>query len=318
MEEKQFDLSQLYIIDFVKHLIHKKNVFSIIYLSLNVLIITLMIRLFEPNFWLALLYGVLVYGVTATIALSPVGEWLFRKLHGCNEIQDPDVLRRLQPLFDEVKTRAKVKRPDIVVDDRIHLYITNSKGINAFALGRRTVCVTRGLLALSDQQIKAVLGHEFGHLLTHDTDLTLLISVGNIIVTVCFTLLRFFLVICNIFMSLISSLIGKDWGWLVELMNNLSTLIYTVALDVVMFLWTKLGILLVMKTSREAEFEADAFSCSLGYKDPLLSFFYILDRLESGSKKEEKDIFTVLASSHPETSQRIERIRSGGALSIER
>ena len=74
MEEKKFDLSQLYIIDFVKNIGHKKNIFAIIYLLLNVVIITFLMQMFEENIWLCLLYSILLYGITATIALSPVGE----------------------------------------------------------------------------------------------------------------------------------------------------------------------------------------------------------------------------------------------------
>ena len=35
---------------------------------------------------------------------------------------------------------------------------------NAFATGRKTICVTEGMLSMPVEQIKATLGHEFGHL----------------------------------------------------------------------------------------------------------------------------------------------------------
>lgn len=38
-------------------------------------------------------------------------------------------------------------------------------------------------------------------------------------------------------------------------------------------LWTWIGILLVMKTSRNNEYMADAFSCRLGYRDSLCLLF---------------------------------------------
>ena len=100
MEEKKFDLSQLYIIDFAKNLFRKKNALAVVYLAINVLIITLMMQMFEPNIWLCLLYGILLYALTATVALSPLGEWIFRHLNGCKQIEDPAIVQRLQPLFD--------------------------------------------------------------------------------------------------------------------------------------------------------------------------------------------------------------------------
>lgn len=305
--EKQFDISQLYIVDFVKSLGQKKNIFALIYLLLNVLLVTGFVMMVEPNGWLALLYGILLYGVTATVALSPLGEWGFRITNGCKKITDPDILNRLQPLFEEVKEQAKAQS-GFVVDDRICLYINDSDDINAFALGRRTVCVTRGLLQLSDEQIKGVLGHEFGHLVTHDTDLTLLITVGNFLISAIVTVIRGALVVYHVIMGIMALFMGEE-GAIVLLMRALSSLITTLCINGLMWAWTKLGILLVMKSSRDAEYEADAFSCRLGYGDGLLSFFRILDRME---RKESKNtsIFAALSASHPATSKRIARLES--------
>ena len=317
MEEKKFDFSKLYIVDFVKNIGHKKNICTIIYLLLNVVIITFLMQMFEPNIWLCLLYAVLLYGLTATVALSPVGEWLFRLFNGCKKIEDPEILNRLEPLFMEVKERAKSRHSDFIIDEGITLYIRDDDDINAFAMGRRTVCVTYGLLSLSDEQIKAVLGHEFGHLATHDTDLTLLITVGNFIITAIVTVIRIGLAIYNFIVSVVAAFAG-DEGALVGALNSLASLITTLCINGLMWLWTQLGILLVMKSSRDAEFEADAFSCDLGYSEALLSFFRILDGFERrAGKKESGDIFAALSASHPDTAKRIARIENRATLAIE-
>lgn len=308
MEEKKFDLRQLYIVDFVKNLGHRKNIYALIYLLLNVVIITFLMGLFESNLWLRLLYGVLLYGVTATIALSPVGEWLFRLFNGCKLIEDPAIRERLEPLFQEVKEQTKSQLTEFQIDDRIELYICDGMEINAFAMGRRTVCVTRGLLTLPDEQIKAVLGHEFGHLATHDTDLTLLITVGNFIITAFVTFIRVMLMIYNILVSIVSAFAGEG-GAIVSIMQGLASLVTTVCINGLMWAWTQLGILLVMKSSRDAEFEADAFSCRLGYAQPLVAFFRTLCTMEAPSeKKGVSNIFAALSSSHPETAKRIAKI----------
>lgn len=317
MEEKKFDVSQLYIVDFAKNLFRKKNTFAIIYLAINVLIITLTVQMFEPNFWLALLYGLLIYTITATIALSPLGEWYFRWTNGCKKIVDPEILNRLEPLFMEVKERAQTKHTDFIIDDNIRLYICDDDSVNAFAMGRRTICVTYGLLSLSDEQIKAVLGHEFGHLASHDTELTLLVTVGNFIITVIVTIIRVILAVYNLIIGLIGLFMGRE-GAIVSIMNAIAQFIATLCINGLMWLWTQLGILLVMKSSRNAEFEADAFSCDLGYSDGLLSFFRILQGLErQAGKKERGNIFAALSSSHPDTSKRIARIVDRSTLALE-
>lgn len=315
MNEKSFDFNDLYIVDFVKSLGRKKNIFAVIYLVINALLISLMMSMFEPNPWLCLLYGLLLYGLTATLALSPLGEWLFRKINGCKKIEDPAVLKRMQPLFDEVKQAAKTRHPEMKIEPSISLYVCDNEGINAFAMGRRTVCVTRGLLQLPDDQIKGILGHEFGHLATHDTDLTLLITVGNLIVSAIVTMIRIGVWLFDLMMRLASCFLGES-GSFVELMASLSTLITTVCINGLMWVWTKLGILLVMKSSREAEYEADAFACGLGYSDGLLTFFRWLASAEDRAGQKDSSIFAALSASHPETTQRIARIETLPAASV--
>ena len=228
--EKKFNISQLYIVDFVKKLAHKKNIWAIMYLVLNVVIVTLIIKMFEPNWWLAILYGILTYIVTGFVALSPVGEWLFRLVNGCKKIEDPALLNRLQPLFLEVKARAQEKRPDVIVDPKIALYMKEDNDLNAFAMGRRTVCVTRGLLQLSDEEIKGVLGHEFGHLVTHDTDLTLLITVGNFMISAAVTAFRLLMLFYNVIVNIVSAFFGNE-GALARILYSFSSFVITLFVD---------------------------------------------------------------------------------------
>lgn len=317
MEEKKFDLSQLYIVDFVKNLGHRKNIFAVLYLVLNVLFIAFWIQMFVPNIWTSLLYSVLIYGITATVALSPAGEWLFRLLNGCKKINDPKIQSRLEPLFQEVKERARTKHSDCIINDNISLYIRDDDDPNAFAMGRRTVCVTRGLLALPDEQIKAVLGHEFGHLATHDTDLTLLITVGNLIVTVVVSIVRVVMAIYNAICSIVVGCIGESRA-IAAVANAIASVVTTLFINGLMWVWTRLGILMVMKSSRDAEYEADAFSCDLGYSEGLVSFFRFLQGLERSLKKSERsNIFAALASSHPDTAKRIERIENRAMIRVD-
>ena len=52
--------------------------------------------------------------------------------------------------------------------------------VNAFALGRNTIVVTRGIMsALSDEEIKGVLAHEFAHIVNKDTQIAMLVTVAT-------------------------------------------------------------------------------------------------------------------------------------------
>ena len=68
--------------------------------------------------------------------------------------------------------------------------MNDDKSANAFATGRKTICITEGLLRMPPEQIKAALAHEFGHIAHKDTDLILFVTIGNMIITTVLLLLR--------------------------------------------------------------------------------------------------------------------------------
>ena len=69
---------------------------------------------------------------------------------------------KLQRCFGEVLQRAgRNKRFQLLVDEEME--------INAFAIGIRTIAVSRGSLEqLTEGELKGLLAHELGHLLSHD------------------------------------------------------------------------------------------------------------------------------------------------------
>lgn len=295
----------MYLVDFFKKLGRSANIPVIIYLVLNVVLITGFVMMWGLVWWQALLVALAIYLVSIAIALSPLGEWILRFQTGCKEIKDQDLLNYLTPMFQEVYAKAKAEDPSI--PDGVKLYLSDDDAPNAFATGRKTVCVTRGLLKLRPELIKATLGHEFGHLAHKDTDLILVVTVGNLIVNAIIVFINVCLKIGHFFMSLISIFIGGDEGWFMSLMNSLSLFLSTLLVTGLTWLWTKIGTLLVMKSSRSNEYEADAFSFKLGYGDALC---VLLDTIGGSGAK---GLFANLASSHPGKEKRIRKLRELGA-----
>lgn len=180
---------------------------------------------------------------------------------------------------------------------------------NAFATGRKTVCVTRGLLNYSDEQIKGVLGHEFGHLAHKDTDAILVVAVGNLIVSVIFVIIRAF---ANIFMGIgqfITAIMSRGIGGAIAtLFIALGRVIADFILALLMRAWTQIGVWLCMYSSRKNEYEADEYAFNCGYGEELCQV------LESfGSAKGATGLFAALVSSHPQNYDRINKLRSLGS-----
>ncbi|MCI7181196.1 MAG: M48 family metalloprotease [Schaedlerella sp.] len=296
-----------YLLEFFKSVTRQSNIPVFIYLILNVFIIGGIVILFTGlAAWQGLLAGIALYLISLTIALSPAGEWLLRKQTKCKEIQNEAEAERLLRLFQEVYDRARKKDPSLPLD--IKLYICDEGVPNAFTTGRKTVCVTAGLAKLPDNEIKATLGHEFGHLSHHDTDLILVVSVGNMIISAMVMIIRVLVGIGEIMAHVACAFMGGEEGLIGSLMTSLSKFMFDIMVMGAMWVWTKLGVLLVMKSSRDKEFEADHFSAELGYGTYLCS---LLDMI-CGNQKQMKGLFANLASSHPGKDARILKLRQAG------
>lgn len=297
----------MYLIEFFKRMTRKANIPILIYLVLNVFVIGGVISLlFAIPFWIAFLVGIVLYVISLFIALSPIGEWILRLQTGCKKIKDEEVKNFLEPLFNEVYAKAKAADPSI--SDKVQLYINEDEAPNAFATGRKTICVTKGLLNMPEEQIKATLAHEFGHLAHKDTDLILVVSVGNMIVNAIIVFVKVCVEIFHIFFLIGSVFAGGDEGFLARLFASLYRFLIMALITTFMWIWTKIGVLLVMKSSRSNEYEADEFAYNLGYGEPLCKLLESFG-LSSGAK----GLFANLSKSHPENVDRIAKLRSKGS-----
>ena len=295
----------MYIIDFFKRTVRKSNIPVFIYLVLNILVIAVILSIVLENgtipFWKALLIGIVLYLVSLLIALSPVGEWILRLQTGCKKIKSDEHRAFIEPIFREVYDKAKKLDPSI--SDKVKLYMNHDEEPNAFATGRKTICVTEGMLYMPVDQIKATLGHEFGHLAHKDTDLILVVAVGNLIVSAFILGFRIALEFFHLSFAFFSIFTGGAKGAFAALMNTIYHLMMTIVVIGLTWIWTKIGVLLVMKSSRANEYEADEFSFRLGYGNELCAL------LESFSGTNANGLFANLVSSHPDKNDRIARIQ---------
>ena len=292
----------MYLIDFFRKLFKSKNIGIIIWLFFNSLMFIIPFMSICPDYpILGLLFGIVVYVGTIAIALSSLGEWFFRLINGCKKIIDPRILNRLIPLFNEVYARAKMKDP--ILSPNIRLYMINDHYPNAFALGRNTVCVTRGLLYLDDEEIKGIFAHEFSHLSNKDTDFLLFIYIGNLVMTCGFMIARAMIWIISFFLGVATS-DHDDYDVVKGLRGlifaRLADLLYVIAVG----LYTKLGLILVRHSMRKQEYEADKFAYDLGYGEQLRD---VLTQLQDTNEAPKK-FAANLMSTHPDIFSRIDKL----------
>lgn len=296
----------MYITDFFKRTMRKSNTAVLIYLALNVFIISVIVHywcgVYGFLYWQAFIISIVLYIASISVALSPFGEWILRLQNGCKKIKKAEQISFLEPIFKEVYDKARKIDPSIPED--VELFMNDDEAPNAFATGRKTICITEGLLQVPEEQIKATLAHEFGHLAHKDTDLILVVSVGNFFVTMFILLLKFASVLMSIFSKLTAVILGNSD---LDFMSDIFRWTNDVLIAGFEWLWTWIGIALVMKSSRKNEYEADEFAYDLGFGNELCA---LLDNI-SGSKA--KGLFAALASSHPEKDERIANLQKLGA-----
>ena len=289
----------MYLTDFFKKLFKLKNFGVIIWIILNLwIMISFFYTMTNSNTPLSIALGIVSYIGSVALALSPIGENIFRSMHGCELITDPAILNRLSRLFNEVYSKAKIK--DQNLSNNIKLYIVNDIYPNAFALGRNTVCVTRGLLNMSNDEIRGVFAHEFSHLSNKDTDFLLFVCVGNLIVSAMFLIFRIILFALSFLLPALGSSKNKTF----------KGFIFAILLDklymLVVGLWIKFGLFLVNHSNRNHEYEADKFAYDLGYGIPLRNALEIL-RDENGNPS---GFVANLMSTHPDINTRIDKLNS--------
>lgn len=298
-------IKSFYIVDFAIRMMDKSNIPLFIYLIINVIIIGFIATLFlqVPVGW-GMLSGLLVYIASVSIALSPIGEWMLRHQTGCREINEREVVERMEPLFREVYYKAKKENPMISRD--VRLFINEDDCPNAFATGRKTICITRGLLSMSDEEIKGTLAHEFGHLSHKDTDRILVVSVGNTVITAICVMFQVAAIVSEIFMNIVALFTNDDNSFVINIFAAISRFITVALIGAFMKVWSAVGVALCMKTSRGNEYIADEFAWKLGFGDELCT---MLSRFSSLEEKPQ-GLFASLASSHPESRDRISRIQT--------
>lgn len=296
----------MYLVDFFKRMTSKSNIPVLLYLVLNVFVIGVIVNtLFGGKFAVCVLEGIVLYAISLLVTLSPFGEFILRLQTGCKKIKRVEQINYIEPIFREVYDKAK--RLDPSIPDDVQLFMNSDESPDAFATGRKTICITEGMLKMPADQIKATLGHEFGHLAHKDTDLILVVSVGNLIVSAFILGIRLFIDLIHILVSIVTMFLGGPEGAFAAICNTLYHAMISAIVVGLTWIWTKIGILLVMKSCRSNEFEADEFSFNLGYGNELC---ILLDSINDSNTK---GLFANLASGHPNKNDRIAKLQELGA-----
>ena len=168
----------------IGRIVRFSNLGTLLFFALN---IALIISVFGASGYIVEV--IIFYTITILVSLSPLGERFLAFMAGAKDIKRTDIKLRIIPLVQYVLDRAK--QETLYNLDSVNVMIIYDDAPNAFALGRKTICITQGLLKLPDDLILGVLAHEVGHLAYGHTVVQLLIGGGNIFISGFLCLLKF-------------------------------------------------------------------------------------------------------------------------------
>ena len=309
-----------YVPSVIKSMLHSKNILGFLYLAFNYGVSYLFFYSINSSISEGLLGAAIVFLFPYLIMLSPIGEAIIRIFQGIRKIENgKKSLIKLSPLLTEVLSLAKAEYPDFYLDKHFKFYLKDDPAPRAYTIGRRTFCVTTGLLNCSDEQMKAVLSHEIYHLIHRETDYILLLSSGNFFLTVFAMMINLAIIIGQTMLTIVLSIIDSKDGFFVSLLIGFCSLLQLIFVNSLLWIWTNISVSMVRSSYKKSEFNADAFAFELGYGEGLLSYYHRLSGYEGMYAqarynsyfeflKEKTKTFSVITEKQPKIEKRILKI----------
>jgi heat shock protein HtpX len=283
----------------VKGIFSKNNIGTVIFFLLNsALIIGLFILITDSLYIIPVV--LVLNAISILIAFSRFGDWVLSVMTGARKMTRADMKVRMRPLLEIIYKKAMKKTPGL--SNQLRLKVMYTPVPNAYAIGRRTICVTEGLFSLPDDIVQGVLAHEVAHLALKHTHIQLIIGGGNFIMTVFILILQFLYMLFGIISLGTAYSEFRQRG-----MTGCLTALPGLFVALVIWLWTKFCMLFLMWSSRESEYDADKYTAELGYG---LELAKALDTIGTGEPQE--SFFKALYSTHPNTHDRIGRLQQLG------
>ena len=281
----------------------KENVLYIIWFMINLALGWLILGANLTALWLVCV----IYAFSIGVALCPLGEWLLRLIEGCRQVSTQREKDYLHPIFEEVYENAKQVKPEL--NNNIKLYIVDEMYVNAYAIGRKTIAVTQGAIeTFSQEELKGIIAHEFGHMAYGHTKALLLTVIGNMLFTCIVVFLRIIMMIIQVLTCAFSGGNG--------IISTILNIMFRTSFELSLFVFVNLGEIILAMNSRKNEYKADEFALEAGFGEELKESLYILQKISMQGKM---SLSERIKASHPHTAKRIEHLEqlSEGALSLE-
>jgi len=249
------------------------------------------------GFFISFLIAFVAYVISLLIVFTPLGEKLLRFFEHVRKIETKQEKQYLLPLFEEVYAQTKENSPKL---GQIKLYIIDTMTVNACALGKHTIAVTKGAIeTFCPDELKAMIAHEIAHILYGDTMARLYMTVGNGLFTVFVLATQAFIFLAETIEMIVSK--KKSSFSFAYVLIALMKFLFSLILLVVQSLMK----MVLAISNRRSEFRADRYAYELGYGEKLVAGLYLIEKLQLGANA---TVIQKMTANHPRITARIERL----------
>jgi Zn-dependent protease with chaperone function len=250
--------------------------------------------------WMALCYSA---------AWFRTGICLFLYFHTRRPILEEE--ERLERSFGEVRDRANCYRP-------FRLLVEEKMNFSAFAIGHNTLVISRGMLEVAtDEELKGVMAHELGHLVSKDGIVGAAFVMAGVLPRIVKQFYRVVLIVLSggyglsrLIMRTISSVLGLvvlliGLFWLLDNERLVFPMLAFVLFVMLFSLLDRLFRFFSLMISRFTEYKQDAYAWQLGYGSGLRK---ALQRLAASGPQVTNSFFILMNGTHPMIYNRIRRL----------
>lgn len=211
------------------------------------------------------------------LAFTPMGEAFFRFLHKARGPLKSEQ-EKIESIFAKIVKSAGFER------NKFDLLVCDDQQINAYAMGRRSIIITRGALRLPDNEIEAIFAHELGHMKNHDSIRTLMYYLVSSVTKVAIAIMAGISAVLAIFKH------SRIFGIIIGVITTMLVWLVIKPLHI----GDRFG-------GRLCEYRADRFACEIGYADGM---YCLISRFLDMEGTAAKGVNSLMAT-HPGSGKRL-------------
>lgn len=177
----------------------------------------------------------------------------------------------------------RLNEKNMPMKKKCSMKIIHKSGKNAFAFGRRTICITRELVEEAPQHLEAVLLHEFGHLDDMSTEIEEWCASGEVLMLGASKLPKIAAVI-SLVKALFYLISGQFSLVLEEILHCAVMILCLVLATLILGVWYLLRERVIQEYRVQCEFSADGYVVAAGLKEELKAAIHELSQKANKGK----------------------------------